>query len=78
MGTPFKMKGMSFGNFGIGSPLHHDIIKKQKTKYDKEGNIIRQKTKYQKHPADHPAHKKIKDENAGTKNGETKVVGELD
>jgi len=49
----FKMKGSPFQrNFGIGSPLHHDIIKKQKTKYDKEGNILKQKTKYVKHKHD--------------------------
>ena len=55
MAGPFKLKSGNsplFKTMGSSSPLEHDIIKKQKTKYDKEGNIIKQRTKYVKHKHD--------------------------
>jgi hypothetical protein len=74
MAGPFKMKGSPFQrNFGIGSPLHHDQIKRKV--YRKDGSV--KKIKYQKHKHDEnnpdPDKVEVKKEKTPAPPGEKKV-----
>ena len=74
MAGPFKMKGSPFQrNFGIGSPLHHDQIKRKV--YRKDGSV--KKIIYQRHKHDEsnpdPDKVEVKKEKTPAPPGEKKV-----